>query len=404
MSTEKSVEQSKPQGQKPDTVVAKGEVVQDPPEAANPLLVQILSTRRAHGSTGDTNFRLWLFNYIKTTLKLPATIEVEGNILVQTDPRSTVLFSCHVDTVHSTAESNGQAQQLAYDPAFGHLFLAEKDKSGCLGGDDGCGVYIMLRMLAAGVKGKFIFHTGEERGGIGSSAFVHKRKQFCEDLEMVVAFDRAVRSGESPEVIITQGGTECASKEFGEALCKELNTHGGFDQPYVISHKGSFTDSKNYRSLVPECVNIGCFYEHQHSPKEYVDVRGLEKLVTAACKVAWDKLPIIRKVAEPYAYVDNDDFFGMAGFNPKSFTNGGSKSVTPLKPQVPKKPEPKTPQKFQPELSALDEMRTWTMHDFEMYASEVPEQASLSLMQLVLKVSALEAELDAAKAMLGFEY
>jgi hypothetical protein len=368
-------------------------------EAADPLLVQILSTRRSHGSQGDQNFRLWLFNYIKSTLKLSPTIEIEGNILVQTDPKSLVLFSCHVDTVHSQAESNGEPQQLAFDPAFGHLFLADKNKSGCLGGDDGCGIYIMLKMLKAGVKGKFIFHTGEERGGIGSSAFVKKRKQFCEDLEMVVAFDRAVRTNENPEVIISQGGQKCASTEFGEALCAELNKHD-FDLPYVISHRGSFTDSKVYRDAVPECVNIGCFYQHQHGPNEYVDVVGLEKLVKAACAVNWSKLPIIRNPFVKPPQADNL-FDGMGGYG--GFWQGGDVNKGQKKPaksvDTPTQKKPQLP--VVPELTLMEELSNYTSNDFTDFILGDPDTAAIALMQLTLKVKALEAELDGAKTMLG---
>lgn len=387
---------------------AKAEVVAEPEGAgvgfdemtADPMLVQILSTRRSHGSQGDLNFRIWLFNYIKSTLNLTPTVEVEGNILVQTDPKSTVLFSCHIDTMHSKKESDGSNQQLAFDPAFGHLFLADKKTSGCLGGDDGCGVYIMLKMLKAGVKGKYIFHTGEECGGIGSRAFVNKRKKFCEDLEMVVAFDRGVRTNENPEVILTQGGQKCASIEFGEALCAELNKVE-FDLPYVVSHKGSFTDSKVYRDTVPECVNIGCFYQHQHGPDEYVDVVGLEKLVTAACQVNWGKLPILRNPLAPQPkhedlFTGNGKYGGYGGYagswhggdmEPK----GRAKKALQPKPQLP----------VVPELTLLEELDSYTVHEFTDFVMGDPDSAALALMQLKLKVDSLEAELDSAKTMLG---
>lgn len=370
-----------------------------PEEAtADPLLVQILSTRRAHSSAGDINFRLWLFNYIKSKLNLAPTIEVEGNILVQTDPKSTVLFSCHVDTVHSSAESNGQSQQLAFDPAFGHLFLADKKASGCLGGDDGCGVYILLKMLEAGVKGKFIFHTGEERGGIGSNAFVKARKQFCEDVEMVVAFDRAVKSGENPEVILTQGGNACASLEFGKALCAELNKVE-FEYPYVISHGGSFTDSKVYRYLVPECVNIGCFYESQHGPNEYVDVNGLELLVKAACQVNWGNLPIIRnpaKVETPTfgkgTHVGKGGYGGYDDFDMFDWSKSkqGQSKLPPFKPQIP-----------EPTMTLLQELDTFRYEDFMVFVTDEPEDAVNALMELMLKLRGVEAELASAKTMLG---
>jgi hypothetical protein len=378
------------------TTVAQGEVIAEPPkQTADPLLVQILSTKRKHNSKGDRDFRMWLFGYLNSTLKAKPRIVVEGNIIVEVDPKSTVLFSCHVDTVHGAAECDGTLQQLAFDPTFGHLFLADKEKSGCLGADDGCGIYIMLRMIEKGIKGKYIFHTGEEVGGIGSRAFVAQNKKFCEDVEMVVAFDRAVYSGENPEVIITQGGASCASTTFGEALCKELNKTD-FDLPYIISHKGSFTDSKVYRDIVPECVNIACFYERQHTPNEYVDVVGLEKLVKAACSVAWDKLPIMRN---PLKKSDQESLFDSSNWG--GWGSGVAKGKPFANTKIPKDPpKPQIPV-FEPELSLLDELSAYSMQDFEEFILEDTGLAQQALMELVLQNKALQAELAAAKRMLG---
>lgn len=277
-----------------ETVVVEGENRKVPDQ----LLLKILSTRRRHTSDGDVKFRLWLFAYIKA-LGLDPKIVVEGNILVEVDPKSTVLFSCHMDTVHSMNESNDRKpQELMYDPVFGHLFLADQKDSSCLGGDDGVGVYIMLRMLEAKVKGKYIFHTGEEVGGVGSSSFVKNSAAYLEDIEQVVAFDRAVYDDANPEVILSQRGGRCASDEYGNELAKRLNLTK-FDKPYVISHKGVFTDSANYSRVVPECVNLGCFYVNQHTPREVVDVFGVERLAEAACAIDWSTLPIKRQLQAP---------------------------------------------------------------------------------------------------------
>jgi len=377
-----------------EQILAKCEKVEDQ-VTADPLLVQILSTKRRHNSKGDRDFRLWLFGYLNTVLKASPRIVVEGSILVELDPKSTVLFSCHVDTVHGAGECDGTPQPLAFDPAFNHLFLAEKEKSGCLGADDGCGIYIMLRMIEKGVKGKYIFHTGEEVGAVGSRAFVANNKKFCEDLEMVVAFDRAVYSGENPEVIITQGGSACASTTFGEALCKELNKTD-FDLPYVVSHKGVFTDSKTYRSLVPECVNVACFYNKQHSAEEYVNVAELEKLVKAACSVQWQSLPIARN----HLKREESDMFDSSGWGGWGEGKGQTKGKPFAYAKVPPKAPPKPPV-FEPELSLLDELSTFTVHDFEEFLMEDPAVAQQAFIELILRNKALQAELAAAKTMLG---
>lgn len=387
-------------------VEAKLENVQED-ATADDLLVKILSTRRCHGSDGDRNFRLWLFNYLQNTLKAKPQIKVEGNILVELDPKSTVLFSCHVDTVHSSKE-DGQ-QQLAFDPAFGHLFLADKNASSCLGGDDGVGVYIMLKMIEAGVKGRYMFHTGEERGGIGSNAFVRGNKKFCEELELVVAFDRAVRSGTNPEVIISQGGKRCASDEFGKALCEKLNTLGKFELPYIISHKGSFTDSKVYSEDVPECVNVACFYERQHTSEEYVDVKGVEALVEAACKIQWHMLPVVRNPHEKKAVPPSPNGFGFGRLRDEDddYHYGGYEGFgmrTGKVPVPPPSPFPKAVQaKPATRADVLDSLDGMTKEELEALALDDPDSCLSALLELIIKCKGLEAENAMMRKMIGIQ-
>lgn len=356
----------------------------------DPLLHQILSTKRAHGSEGDSDFRLWLFNYLKLQLKLKPVIRTAGVIYVETDPKSTVLFSCHVDTVHSSLESfTGSKQELSFDPVFGHLFLRDKANSSCLGGDDGVGIYILLKMLEAGVAGKYVFHTGEECGGVGSKAFVAANKKELSDIEMVVAFDRAVLDQCNPEVIVTQGGKACASLEFGESLCTELNKFN-FDLPYVVSHKGSFTDSKVYSDDVPECVNIGCFYARQHSSDEYVDVVGVEKLLEAAIKLDWSKLPIVRK---PQKSLYTENFTAAKSANATRSNYKSSKPLNlgkfPKATYTAKKLFATEQEKFA--KSTVPNSKNLSLFDIEELVVGSPDEAVNFIVELMLENSALEA-------------
>jgi len=251
------------------------------------LLLQILSTKRKHGSKGDLNFRAWL---LKKLTRFQPKIMGVGNIVV-TLGTSKTLFSCHVDSVHSMSESNGSKQRVAYDPDFNAIFLA--DKAGCLGADDGNGIWIMLMMIRAGVPGTYVFHVGEEVGGIGSKSMADNHADWLSQFDRAVAFDRAVHPGTPPEVITHQGGLRGASDEFGEALATALNQADptlGFEP----SDGGVYTDTAEYTGIIPECVNVGCFYEHQHSPDEWVDVGGLTRLVEACIKIKWEDLPTKR--------------------------------------------------------------------------------------------------------------
>lgn len=374
----------------PDQIVAKGETIPEEPELKAPdLLLRILSTKRAHESTGDTNFRIWLFNYIKNLGATPV-IKQAGCILVELDPKSTVLFSCHVDTVHNTAESNSpEPQALALDPVFGHLFLLDKAKASCLGGDDGVGIFIMLEMIKAKKPGKYVFHTGEERGGIGAKAFTAGNKLLMESIEQVVAFDRPVRVDRAPEVIITQGGKPCASVEYGEALAAALNVYK-FSEDYAISTNGVYTDSKEYANDVPECVNLGCFYNQQHTPNEYVDIIGLERLVKAAIGIDWTKLPIRRKLPEPVQYNYQQDFGGGS----KGNWDTGNRHQGSTQPTGFPKSEPQQPKKPVNPLSVLEEFDTFTAQDWVDFAEGDTDLVVRSLVVLHAKLRAVTLERD----------
>lgn len=379
----------------------------------DPLLAKILGTRRAHTSTGDNNFRLWLAAQIRAMGYTPEIL-VEGNIYVTTEPKATTLFSCHVDTCHSMSESNSaNVQPLAFDPVMGHVYLSDKDNCGCLGADDGAGVYVMLKMLEAKVRGHYVFHTGEERGGVGSRALIAKRDQYkkwFDLLETVVAFDRGVHQGTNPEIIHTQGGTRCASDEYASALAKALNATE-FDLPYVISGKGSFTDSKLYAPYVAECVNVGVFYAQQHGPTEYLDVYSLDKLVEAVKTVPWESLPIKREPKEevyrpPFqggrtADMYSDDNYGYGTYGYES-AGSGKKPVTvqQIKPQQQKKPTFAPAPAPADKLALLQEMEDFTMDDFENLIYSESEIAIYAMASLFARYKGLKAEVEVYRNLL----
>jgi hypothetical protein len=274
----------------------------EPSVVLNEWLKQILSTRRRHESQGDFAFRKWLIDTLKSLGQKEQIIE--GNIVVTVKGKgkkeSTTLFSCHIDTCHSLEESTGQRQSLCYDSTFNHLFLNKLDAEGkelknvpgCLGADDGAGVYVLLRMIKAKVPGTYIFHIGEEVGCIGSRAMASKQSTWLSKFTHAIAFDRQG----TQDIIITQGGQVCASTECGMALADAINAcHSELDME--ISHKGVLTDVKHYAFDIPECINVAVGYDSQHGSHESLDVGHLERLVDACVKIDWAKLPVKRMCA-----------------------------------------------------------------------------------------------------------
>lgn len=251
------------------------------------VLFDILSRKRRHGTLGDLAYRMDLKRQLAPW---HPTQLGEGNIVVKIG-ESRTMFSSHVDTVHPVALCDGSRQKLVHDTVMEMVFLDEKQ--GCLGADDGNGIFIMLCMIEAGVPGTYVFHTGEEVGGIGSLSLADRHEGFLKQFDRAIAFDRAVRPGCSPEVITHQSSGRCASDEFGQALADALNLADP-ELGYWPSDAGVFTDTANYNHVIPECTNLGCFYVDQHGPGESVDLAGLMRLVEACLKVDWESLPTKR--------------------------------------------------------------------------------------------------------------
>jgi len=279
-------------------------------------LIEMLSHKRPHGSETEKE-------WVKKFITDPHThTEHEGNIVIVTDPNSRTLFSAHTDTVHH----EGGPNDAKYDA---DLLLAYKDDNTPLGADDAAGVWLLLEMIDAKIPGTYIFHRGEERGGIGSRWMKENRKELLKQYDRAIAFDRRGRK----DVITHQGGTECCSPEFAKALC------AGLEGEYAPCPGGSFTDTKNYIGLIPECTNVAVGYDREHSSNETLDVEHLMRLRERVLTIDWEKLPTVREPKEPvyggylgrksygggWGYGDFDDFDDdFAAFYGYSKPRGGS--------------------------------------------------------------------------------
>lgn len=245
-------------------------------------LYQMISVARPHGSQSEHEWvERFLAPYNPIHMRdLAYVIQVlDANNRV-----GPVLFSCHVDTIHRKEGPH----VVRYDATKGCYF---KDDGEALGADDTAGCWLLLEMVDARVPGTYVFHRGEERGGIGSSGMAcdDKYSKWLASFSYAVAFDR--RGTDS--VITHQGFTRCASDAFANALADQLNMH---DPEFMYSpdDTGVFTDTANYTELIPECTNISCGYYNEHTGSETLDLRHLFALRDVLLKVEWASLPVER--------------------------------------------------------------------------------------------------------------
>ena len=177
----------------------------------------------------------------------------EGNLIIKIGEGSKTLFSSHTDTVHRT----GVEQNVIIDPTQDKLKFTT-DSGQCLGGDDGTGVWLMLELIKAGVPGLYIFHRAEEVGGQGSSYIANSTPELIEGYERAIAFDRK----DDWSIITHQSGVRTCSAEFAKDLARELSMGHRPDST------GSFTDTANYDTIIPECTNLSVGYHNAHSARE----------------------------------------------------------------------------------------------------------------------------------------
>ena len=259
-------------------------------------LTKILSLKRAHGSVGERCLVETFLDPYNPTPLYNAKNEVLAYLIDIPDTSSEcspVLFSCHIDTVHAAADA--AENPALFDP---ELKLYYKDDNTPLGADDGAGVWLMLELIDAGVPGAYLFHRGEERGGIGSSQIADEYTELLAQFKFAIAFDRRGTTS----VITHQGRGRCCSDAFAQALADQLNQGGLSLAP---DDTGIYTDTAEYIRRIPECTNISVGYDCEHSAHEYLDGEYLLKL-RAALIEHFDPavLPVERDVndVEDYDY------------------------------------------------------------------------------------------------------
>ena len=234
-------------------------------------LVSMLQTCRPGGSKSERRF---IADYL---IGLDLEIDQAGNLSKRIGD-APVLWSSHTDTVH---KQGGQQHIVIVNR---HLRLAASSKSNCLGADCTAGVWLMREMIIAQRPGLYVFHRGEESGGVGSRHIAERTPAFLEGIQYAIALDRRGTT----DVITHQGFGRCCSDAFAVALSGRLGN--GFKP----NDTGIFTDTANYMSLVPECTNLSVGYSGEHSKAESLNLDHLLAMRKALLQLDVTGLPVAR--------------------------------------------------------------------------------------------------------------
>jgi len=263
-------------------------------------LLNILSWQRGAGTKSEASF---VYQHIATIPGIK--VDEYGNYHLQIGDDPVILWSSHTDTVTKN-EGRQNVKWIAKDM----LGLHNGKPGQCLGADDGAGLWLMMELIAAGKEGYYVFHRDEEIGGMGSSWLSKNAHYFPPTIRAAIAMDRAG----TRDVITHQYMSRCCSNEFALSLAAQL------DGDFQPDDTGVFTDTANYTDLIGECTNLSVGYEHNHGPREILDVAHLKRLRQSLIDLDVSKLEFKR---EPGEQDPNDYYSHYAGNNYAHAYGGG---------------------------------------------------------------------------------
>lgn len=225
-------------------------------------------------------------------------VDDTGNIYNISKPKIPLL-SAHMDTMQDDVDAS-----LTKFIKIRNQWL---NGYGVIGGDDKCGLYIILELLRSGEEINFILSTGEESGGTGIRNFV--KKQDFSKLPYALVLDR--RGADDIICSVNEYGT----KEFENQL---LAIGKVFD---FSANTGTFSDA-DFISYQVSCANLSVGYYNPHSKNEFVcvdDVSNTLGFVHHIIKNLKTSFPPPNKRNRTFSLFD-DDFTKDISFD--GFFNG----------------------------------------------------------------------------------
>lgn len=177
------------------------------------------------------------------------------------------VLTAHMDTVHS------QVVQTTYEFNKNGDYLISSPQG--IGGDDRCGIYMIMNIIRKGYKPYIIFCEDEEVGCVGSKLFC--KTNYVKELKDCKYFIELDRANSTDAVFY-----DCDNKEFTEFITSTT----GYKKDY-----GSCSDISY---LCPATkiagVNLSCGYYNAHTLGEYVNMtemnntqKVVEKLLETEC-------------------------------------------------------------------------------------------------------------------------
>ncbi len=207
---------------------------------------------------------------------------VEGNLhnkkdFLYAEGDTPYMLIAHLDTVHKITPSI-----ICYSKDGNYMMSPQG-----IGGDDRCGVYIILELLnKLPFRPYVLFTMGEEIGGIGANAFIeYIIDHDIPNLKYIVEYDR-------------KGNNDCVFYKCDNPDFTKFVEQFGFKEAY-----GTFSDIS---VIAPElgvaAVNLSSGYYSPHTEHEYVSIKDMHDIITKSLKMFDAESEYFEYIEQEYNY------------------------------------------------------------------------------------------------------
>ena len=193
-----------------------------------------------------------------------------------------VCLTAHMDTVHPQA-----IKQIVVERHEGKTIISSPQG---IGGDDKCGVYMIMECVREGYRPYVVFCEDEEIGCVGAEKFaVSKDIVKLQDCKFIVQLDRR----NATDAVYY----DCDNADF-EAWVTD-----------VTGYKTAYGTCSDISVIAPElgvaAVNLSCGYYQEHKPEHYVVFEEMENTLQATKKLIKASADV-----EQFIYVEAYHYYG----------------------------------------------------------------------------------------------
>ena len=205
----------------------------------------------------EVELKNYLYNELQKYYSLDNIYLLDGGIIVKGNDKITLVS--HMD-IHPIINIDHKEKKLL-------SFLNTVYCKTGIGGDDRCGVLIILELLDRGYRPNIILTEKEEVGRVGVRKLIDNHYDLLKDITKDSPYLMGLDRKGFNEVVFY----ECKNEEFREFI---LNTY------YLDYNIGSFSDVSNLGPALNKAIcNISVCYYSAHSENEYVNLKKLKSMI-----------------------------------------------------------------------------------------------------------------------------